>query len=107
MIEVRSNLFRKGSIRIIEVSGPLHITFHMLKSIFIVYKVTMKWLQKVFGWKKTNVNKVSEHFYTCCQLCMITLEELERLVIDLFLADAGVYIYVLCRDRTLASGVLQ
>ena len=34
---------------------------------------------------------------------MITLEDLERLAINLFLADTGEYIYLLCPDSTLIS----
>ena len=45
----------------------------------------MKWAQNVINWKQINVNKVSETFETCRQLCMLTLEEVERLTIDLFM----------------------
>ena len=45
----------------------------------------MKWYQSVINWKKVNVNKVYESFDTCRQLCMLTLEEVERLSIDLFM----------------------
>ena len=47
----------------------------------------MKWAQTVVSWKKINVNKVSESFDTCRQLCMLTLEEVERLAVDLFIVD--------------------
>lgn len=47
----------------------------------------MKWTQRVIEWKKINVNKVSDSFDTCRQLAMIVLEELERLSIDLFIAN--------------------
>ena len=47
----------------------------------------MKWSQNVVGWKKVNVNKVSESFDMCRQLCMLTLQEIERLSIDLFLVE--------------------
>ena len=71
----------------IDISVPLHIAFHMLQSIFIVYKDMMKWAQNVLGWKKVNVNKVSESFDMCRQLCMLTLQETERLTIDSFLVE--------------------
>ena len=45
----------------------------------------VKWAQNVINWKKMNVNKVSETFETCRQLCMLTLEGVERLTIDLFI----------------------
>lgn len=47
----------------------------------------MKWAQTVINWKKVNVNKVSEYFDTCRQLCMLTLEEVKRLAVDLFIID--------------------
>ena len=47
----------------------------------------MKWAQAVVNWGKINVNKVSESFDACRQLCMITLEEVERVAIDLFLIE--------------------
>ena len=37
------------------------------------------------NWKKVNVNKVSESFDIRRQLCMLTLQELERLSVDIFL----------------------
>ena len=73
--------------KVIDISGPLHIAFHMLQSIFIIYKDMMKWAQNVVGWKKVNVNKVSESLDMCRQLCMLTLQEIERLSIDLFLVE--------------------
>ena len=57
----------------------------MLQSIFIIYKDMMKWAKNVINWKKVNINKVSESFETCRHLCMLTLEEVERLAIDLFI----------------------
>ena len=81
----QSIIFQKALTRVIDISGPLHIAFHMLQSIFIIYKDMMKWSQTVLNWKKVNVNKVSESFDTCRQMCMLTLEEVERLSIDLFM----------------------
>ena len=45
----------------------------------------IKWGKCVVDWKKVNVNKVSYYYDTCRRLCMILLQELERLSIDLFL----------------------
>ena len=83
----QSIIFQKALSRVIDISGPLHIAFHMLQSIFIIYKDMMKWAQAVVNWEKINVNKVSESFDACRQLCMITLEEVERVAIDLFLIE--------------------
>ena len=50
----------------------------------------MTWLQMVIKWKKLNINKVSESFNTCRQLCMMTLEEVEIFVVDLVLVDYSI-----------------
>ena len=83
----QSIIFQKALTRVVDISGPLHIAFHMLQSIFIIYKYMMKWTQQVVNWKKLNVNKVSESFDTCRRLCMLMLDEIERLVVDLFLDE--------------------
>ena len=79
----------------IDISGPLHIVFHMLQSIYIIYKDMMKWAKNVVGWKKVNVHKVSESFDMCRQLCMITLYELKQLSVDLFLIEYEVELLLL------------
>ena len=81
----QSLIFQKALNRVVEISGPLHIAFHMLQSIFVIYKDMMKWTQRVIEWKKINVNKVSDSFDTCRRLAMMLLEELERLSVDLFI----------------------
>ena len=91
----------------VEISGPLHIAFHMLQSIYIVYKDMMNWAQKVVEWKKVNTNKVSESFDTCRQLCMMTLEEVERLSIDLFITHNIDELDFLCLDPTVKSKAIS
>ena len=88
----QSIIFQKALTRVVDISGPLHIAFHMLQSIFIIYKDIMKWTQQVVNWKKLNVNKVSESFDTCRRLCMLMLDEVERLAVDLFLDENEVLI---------------
>ena len=73
--------------RIIDISGPMHITFHILQSIFIIYTNMMRWTQNLINWENFNVNKVSESFDTCRQFCILTLEEVERLPIYLFMVQ--------------------
>ena len=96
-------IFQKAFSRVVEISGPLHIAFHMLQSIFIIYKDMMNWSQKVVEWKKVNTNKVSESFDTCRQLCMLTLEEIERLAVDLYIADSSDDVPCICLDTTVCS----
>ena len=38
-------VFQKALTRLVDISIPLPITFHMLQSIFIKYKTMMKWAQ--------------------------------------------------------------
>ena len=38
----QSILFQKALTRVVDISGPLHIAFYMLQSIFIIYKDMMK-----------------------------------------------------------------
>ena len=99
----QSFIFQKALSRVIEISGPLHIAFHMLQSIYIIYKQMMLWGQKIVQWKKLNVLKVSESFDTYRQLCMIMLQEVERVLIDLFVTECNEDLTYLCMDSTNES----
>lgn len=79
----QSLIFQKSLSRVVEISGSLHIAFHMLQSIYIIYKDMIKWGECVIDCEKVNINKVPDSFDTCRRLCMIILEELERLSIDI------------------------
>ena len=96
-------IFQKAFSKVVETYIPLHINFHMLQSILIVYRDMMNWAQKVVEWKKFNTAKVSESVDTCRQLCMMTHEEVEHLAIDLFIADSGEDLDLLCLDPTMIS----
>ena len=63
----------------------------------------MLWGQKVVQWEKFNVNKVSETFDTCRQLYMMMLQEIERVVIDLFIIECDKDLACLCMDSTNES----
>ena len=63
----------------------------------------IQWGQKIVQWKKLNVNKVSESFDTCRQLCMLMLEEIERVLIDLFITECKEDLTYLCMDNTNES----
>ena len=71
----------------IDESGPSHVAFHMLQSMFIVCKDMMRWAQCVVNAEKINVNKAPESFDVCRKSCMTFLQEIKRLAVDLFLAD--------------------
>ena len=59
----------------------------MLQSLFVIYKDMMIQTHHIVQYKKINVNKVSDSFDTCRSLCMITLEELERVEVDIFISE--------------------
>ena len=103
----QSIIFQKAISRVVEISGPLYIALHMLQSIYIVYKQMMLWGQKIVQWKKLNVNKVSESFDTCRQLCMLMLEEIERVTIDLFVTECNEDLTYLCMDSTNESMAIK
>ena len=63
----------------------------------------MLWGQKIVEWKKLNVKKVSESFDTCRQLCILMLQEIERVVIDLFITECNEDLAYLCMDITNES----
>ena len=53
--------------------------------------------------KKVNTNKLAESFDTFQQLCMMTLEQEERLSTDLLVTDNGEDLDFLCIDPTVSS----
>ena len=90
--------------------GPHHIAFHMLQLIFIINKDVIKWAQETINWKKVNTNKVSESFGICRRLCMVALEELERLAVDYFLINRSKEISTLLQnpmDHTLGLKIVS
>ena len=48
----QSIIFQKALSRVVDISVPLHIAFHMLQSLYIIYKQMMVLGQKVVKWKK-------------------------------------------------------
>ncbi len=75
-------VFQKALKRVIEIPGALHISFHMLQTIFDVFGVFIKWNVNVLKWKKIKVSKVSECFQLARELAFLVLEECERYLID-------------------------
>ena len=64
-----------------------------------------RWAQYVVNWKKVNVNKVSESFDMCRQLCMISLQEIERLAVNLFFNKTEDEISSICGYNSNYVGV--
>ena len=103
----QSIIFQKALTRVIDISGPLHIFSRVLQSIFTIYKDMMKWVQTVVNWKKLNMNKALESFNTCRQLCMLTLGEVERLAVDLFIFDKAISLQsIVSTDNAYTDGVV-
>ena len=69
------------------MSGPLHTSFHMLQSIYIIFKCFLKSIQECIGWKKVRYNKVSENYRTCVSMLDIAYEEVFRLLFYNFITS--------------------
>ena len=68
--------FQKALTRVMAVSGPLHMAFHMLQVIFDVYRHLLSNIQLCLGWKKINMSKVSQNYRVCLALTEILYEEI-------------------------------
>ena len=78
-------IFQKALKRIVEIPGTLHISFHMLQSIFDLFRPLIKWILNVVRWKKAKINHVSDSFQICRDLSFLALEECERYLMDVML----------------------
>ena len=73
--------FQKVFGRVIELSGPLHMSFHMLQCVYNLYGGLLRSAQKCLDWKKIKPAKVSDNYRLCCSLAMLVYEELTRLLL--------------------------
>ena len=83
----QSQIFQKALTRVIDISGPLHMSFHMLQSIFIVYNCFLKAIQQCLGWKKIQFTKVSDNYRLCLAMIDIAYEEVFRLLFFSFIIE--------------------
>ena len=74
----QSQVFHKALSRVVEISGPLHMAFHILQSIYIIYKDLLQWAQTSIEWKKLKPTKVSDNFRLSESLCLMLYEEIFR-----------------------------
>ena len=81
-------VFKKALSQIVEVSGPLHVAFHILQSICSIFKPLLLWGLDILGWKKVNLSKVSDCFQRSKKLVLIILEEIERYTIGIMLSQS-------------------
>ena len=79
--------FRKVLTRVIELSGPLHMSFHMLQSIYILYGSLLGVSQKCVEWKKLKPAKVSDNYRLCCSLAFVVYEEITRLLMFKYISS--------------------
>ena len=83
----QARIFEKALSRVIELNGPLHMSFHILQCIYIIFGKMMEWGKAVVDWKRIKLNKVSESFELCKQLLFLMLDEASRLSWDLFVHE--------------------
>ena len=78
-------IFQSALSVVTEISGPLHMGFHMLQSVYVIFGSFLGVCQNVIEWKKIKQTKVSECYEVCRNMCFIALEESSRLAWDLFI----------------------
>jgi hypothetical protein len=79
--------FEKALSCVIETSGPLHIAFHILQTIYTIFDLLLECAITVVGWKKIKVTKVSDCFQSAKGLAFLLLEELERYLVDVMIQE--------------------
>lgn len=75
----QSLLFQKALSRVVEVSGPLHMCFHILQSIYIVFDKLLLLCQNTLDWKKLFPKKVSNCYRQARSMAVLLFEEINRL----------------------------
>ena len=76
----QSLVFQKALSRVIEMSGPLHMSFHMLQSIYILFGNLLLVTQNCIEWKKIKPAKVSDNYRLCEALSLIAYDEIYRVL---------------------------
>ena len=99
----QSLIFKDALSRIIEVSGPLHTAFHMMQSIFNVYRCILKTMQDCIGWKKMKLNHVSENYRQCNSLMNMVYEEIFRILFFTYLTTLKDNQVLLLTNNTSSS----
>ena len=73
--------FQKVFGLVIKISGPLHMSFHMLQCVYNLYGGLLRSAQTCIDWKKIKAAKVSDNYRLCCSLAMLLYEETTRLLL--------------------------
>ena len=85
----QSIVFQKALSRVIEISGPLHTSFHMLQVVYTIYKSLLSTVQQCLGWKRVNNQKVSDNYRLCLSMVNLLYEELFRYLFFTFLVKVS------------------
>ena len=88
-------IFQKALSRVTELSGPLHMGFHILQSVYIIFGDLLGACQKVVEWKKIVITKLSDSYDLCRSLCLMVLDEIGRMSWDLFIESESATLMVL------------
>ena len=80
-------LIFQQSLRIVEINGPLHMTFHMLQCILYIYNFLLKWSKDTLQWKRIKMNHVSDTFESANIFQLIVLGKAARLTIGHLLSS--------------------
>ena len=94
----QAKIFKLAFGQIIEVNGQLHMAFHMLQSVFIIFHSLIQWAVDTVKWKRIKITKVSQNFRLCRRLAFMLQEEIQRYTWDLFLFRSSKTIDVIVKD---------
>ena len=75
--------------RIVPINGDLHVRFHMLDSVYrLFYGGFLQCFQHRLKWKRLDAQDVSHSYRLAHRLAVIVFEELDRLMVDIFINRA-------------------
>ena len=71
--------------RVVPINGDLHVRFHMLDAIYrLFYGGFLQCMQVRLKWKRLNASDVSKSYRLAHRLAMLVFEEVDRIVLDIF-----------------------
>ena len=71
--------------RVVSINGDLHVRFHMLDAIYrLFYGGFLQCMQVRLKWKRVNASDVSKTYRLAHRLAMLVFEEVDRIVLDIF-----------------------
>ena len=83
----QSIIFKKAIDQVIPIPGPLHMSFHMLQSIYIVFDKLLHVAQKCLHWKCIYPTKISNCFRLSNFMAVMLFEEVNRYFFLMFIND--------------------